>query len=113
MPVMLASLVDRMARMYKPDPFRAQSTRPPVTLADLLHASRWSELVSEYRLPAGSGPLALAQLRFSRVFPEMFVHRQAGGTRVLTLSEAVDVVRAAARAHGIPTQAARPVGSST
>lgn len=99
---MFTSLINRLASVYQPDPFRLRWEGRAVTLADLQKACRWNELVDACGLPSDVTPLSLAGLRFSRVFPEMFLRRSPeGSVTVLSLDEAARAVVSAARAHQV------------
>lgn len=94
---MLTRTLNSLVSLLQPDPFRVVASQPAATLADLQRACDWSNLVREYGLPEGSSPLTLGSLRFSRVFPEMFLRKTEEAVVVLTVDEAAQAVRDAAR----------------
>ena len=82
---------------HRADPFRERAPQRPVTLADLEKAAGWDALVVQYGLPPEANALSTGGLRFSRLFPQMFLQRTQGRVpAVLTLQEASEWVRAAA-----------------
>jgi hypothetical protein len=83
---------------YRPlYPCELEARRDPLTLTSIEEACGWSRLLAQGRVPHGSDPLGLAQLRLSNLFPgQLLWTRDDGKVVVVDVDEAVQVIHAAA-----------------
>ncbi len=83
---------------YRPlYPCELETRRDPLTLTSIEEACGWAQLLEQGRVPHGSDPLQVAQMRVSNLFPgQLLWTRDDGKVVVIDVNEAVQVIHAAA-----------------
>ena len=97
----LRQLMVKLLAHYRPlYPCELEARRDPLTLSDIKEACGWLQILEQGRVPHGSDPLAVAQLRVSNLFPgQLLWTRDDAKVVVVDMDEAVQIIYAAAEQY--------------